>query len=55
MSQKKTACRDRKWEEASRDKDQLCCDIMKYQKAESMSRQNILCRDTGSCNMEEAG
>ena len=23
------------------------------QKAESMSRQNLLCRDTNSCNMEE--
>ena len=53
MSQQKTACRDKKWEEASSDKDQLCCDIMKYQKAESMSRQNLLCRDTDSCNMEE--
>ena len=26
---------------------------MKDQKAESMLRQNLLCRDTNSCNMEE--
>ena len=53
MSQQKIACRDRKWEEASRDKDQLCCDIMKDHKVESMSGQNLLCCYTSSCNMEE--
>ena len=53
MLQQKTACSDRKWEEASRDKDQLCCDIMKDHKVESMSGQNLLCCDTSSCNMEE--
>ena len=53
MWQQKTACRDKKWEEASLDKDQLCYDIMKDHKAESMSRENLLCRDTNSYNMEE--
>ena len=27
--------------------------IMKDQKAETMPRHNLLCRDTDSCNMEE--
>ena len=53
MSQQKTACHKRKREEANRDKDHLCCDIIKYHKVESMSRQNLLCYDTDSCNMEE--
>ena len=53
MLPQKTAGRDRKWEEANLDKDQLCCDIMKDQKVESISRQNQLCRDTDSCNREE--
>ena len=53
MSKQKTACLDMKWEEASRDKDHLCCNIMKDQKAETMSGNNLHCSDSDSCNKEE--
>ena len=52
MLQQKIACHDRKWEEANLNQDQ-CCDIIKDQKVESMSVQNLLCHDTDYCNMEE--